>query len=176
MQAPNSRLIIAALGLRDAVKKSKDYDSEIESLRISSKSDDYIEKQISIITKNSKQGIPTLASLQQEFSAISAKMLQQSLLKKQNKSTLDKIALKLSGIVHIRKVDADENSKENEDILARANKAVESGNIQSAIDEVSKLPQSDVETLNNWIRKSKDYISSIAASEEILKYAIRISS
>lgn len=157
--------------MRDTVKESKKYNIELESLRIFSKDDTYIESHIAVLEKTAIYGIPTLTNLQQEFSTISEKILKQSLLKKPNKTLLDKVALKFSSVVHIRKVSGDESSKANKDIFARASRAIESGNIELAISELNKLSEPDLKTLDNWIEKSKNYVNSINAAEAIFKYS-----
>ncbi len=168
----SGQLIVSAVNLRDAVTKSHEYSHQLESTRVFSMGNSFIESQAEILEKSAKYGVTELSILQQEFYGIAEKLFRKTLDQKPNKSLLDVVALKFSSIVHVRKVTAADDSQKSEDIIARANAAVTSGKLELAILEIAKLSAADQKLLTNWIIKAKDYVNSVDAAEAIFKYVI----
>lgn len=158
--------------LREAVKGAKDYDSELQALRSSSRGNSFVEEQIKILEKTYKNGIVGLPELNQEFATASENIFKKTKIENPNKSLLDKAALSFSDVVRVRKVKADNSSTKTEDILARAGTALEAGNVGLALKEIENLPASDKEFLSVWMPKATDFVNSQNASEAIFKYVI----
>lgn len=111
--------------------------------------------------------------MKNEFHKTSGIILKNSKNTKSDKSFSEKVTSGFSNLVHIRKVVADEGSLKSEDVLARSNSAIESGNFSKALTELNSLPSTDKQQLSGWITKVKTYISIQEASESIFKYVTK---
>jgi len=158
--------------LRDAVKSSRKFEQELQTLRILSKNDSYINSQISILEKPSKHGISDIHQLKQELASISEIIFKKERENKQNKSLLDKTAINLSSVVHIQKISGDDGSKKPEDIIARSNSYIETGKLDLAIKELSYLTDADKILLNDWVEKARSNLASQEAAENIFQHVI----
>jgi len=166
-------LIVAALNLRDDVLKSRYYFKALDDLHFLAGNDAYIETRVSILEKSAKNGIVAIARLHKDFYINAEKISKNHLQHKSDKNFLDHVLAELSNIVHVTKINAEANSFKSEDIVARARLAVDSGDIALATSEIAKLPEIDRQIYAAWIIDAGNYVNSIDAAEEILRYVTR---
>lgn len=165
-------MIISAVYLREAVRGAKDYQSELHTLRSFATNDYFVANHIKTLEKTSKSGITPLSALSSQFIETADKILKKSRQEKTDKSLLDKAALTLSSVVHVRKISADDTSTKTEDILARIANHIESGRVDLALKELDGLPAAEKEMLVSWMDKANDFVAIHNASEEIFQHVI----
>jgi hypothetical protein len=163
----SNNLVLSAVKLREAVNKSQSFESELKAFKFFAKDYEDLKYYISILEEHSKEGIVTFDKLQKDFDKISNEILNVSRKNKDNPTVIDKVTMKLSDLVKVRKIDSSSNSSQTDDILARAYKAIQNKNIEKAIREVESLEGEDKILISPWLEEANSYVDSKNASEEI---------
>jgi hypothetical protein len=169
----SNNLMLMAIHLRDAVRESKSFANEIESIRIAAKDDAQIEENLKILEKNSSHGIASIANLKVEFDQLASTILEDSKRNKENKTLVDKASLPLFSMVKVQKIEADAANNQPDDILARAYKHLLQDDLDGAISEAKTLPEEPKKMASEWIEKAESNIAARAASEKIFAYAAK---
>ncbi len=166
----SNNLVLSAVKLREAINNSVGFEKELKALKFFAGEDSELEYNISVLERNSKHGIARLDELRLDFESVSDEILNVTRKNKPDPTIIDQMVIKLSDIVQVRKIEADEKGNKNEDIIARAFKALKSSNVEKAIKEAENLRGDSKVLISPWLEKANSYVNTKDASEEIFTY------
>ncbi|PIR37636.1 MAG: hypothetical protein COV35_09075 [Alphaproteobacteria bacterium CG11_big_fil_rev_8_21_14_0_20_39_49] len=167
LNAFSNNLVISAVKLREAVNNSVSFEKELRAFKFFAGEDSELKYNISVLEENSRNGIVNIQKLTKDFDDIADEILNVSRKSKDAPTAVDRLTLKLSNLVQIRKIEANENGNETEDIIARGIKALKNGNVEKAIEEAEKLTGDSRILISNWLKDANSFVESKKASEEI---------
>jgi hypothetical protein len=162
--------VFSAVDLRDEVKRSSNYSKELNNLSFFAGKDEYILKRVATLDKFSRVGIASVKSIKEQCYINADKIAKHNLLENKSNNLINRFIFSLSHFVVVTKVNGQKNSGKVEDVLARACASVESGDLDFAISEVRTLSEPDRKLYAAWLQDAINYVDSINAAEEILRY------
>jgi hypothetical protein len=168
----NNNLMLAAMRLRDAVKESRNFESDLMMLKALPVNDAEINDSIKILEQNAK-GTASIATLRDEFDPIATNILKLARMQKTNPDLLDKAVLRMSKIVKVRKIDSTSRSNDPEDIIARIYNDLQKNDLPEAVKEINLLPKDAQDLASDWLKKAGDNIATKDAAEKVFLYATR---
>jgi len=166
----SSNLILSAIKLRDAVNSTKSFEEELKTFKFFAKDKEDLNYSISVLEKHSRKGVVSLDTLKTDFEAMTNEILNISRKEKETPTILDQVAVQLSDLVQIRKVEADMSGTSVDDIIARVTKHLAQSDIEQAIKEIEKITGDSKILVLSWIESAKSYVDSKKATEEIFFY------
>ncbi len=169
----SNNLIIASAKLKDAVKSSRGFSSELDNISSLVHEDEELAPYLNILKKSSQSGILPTEGLMDKFNEVADKILIEEKKQKENPTLSDKVKLSFAKIVKVRKIKTEGSSTNTEDILARAYSYLLSSNLAKALDEMKTLDESLKPVANEWIEKAEANINSVDASEKIFEYVTK---
>lgn len=166
-------LVISAVNLKDAVKNSQRFDTEIETLR-NVADDQIIRENIDILEPHSKVGVKSYSALRDDFYDIIDDVLNASRKSKKELGLRDQLAVKFSNIISIRKIGEYTEGDETEDKLARVEGYLNKYNLRQAVEEMQTLEGLPAKIAQDWLDKATSLLESQNASEAIYQHISKI--
>jgi hypothetical protein len=156
--------------LRDAVRESRNFASELMMVKAFSEDNPEVEANIKIIEKY-ERGTASISSLKEDFDPVSESIIKLSRIQKENPNFVDKTVLRFSKIVQVRKIDSQGSNPE--DIIARAYNYLQKNDLEAAVKEVNKLPEDAKALAKDWLERAEANIAAREAAEKIFLSSAR---
>lgn len=168
------KLILAAVKLRDTVNSSKSFEQELKELKFFAQDNENIMQNIAILEKYAEKGVSSAYILLKDFDETANEIINTTYKNKESANFSDKLIFKLSSLVRLRKIEADDYSMRVDDIIARAYKHLQEYDIKNAINELGKLDSDVKDVASNWLANAEAYLDCKDASEEIFFYVSKL--
>ncbi|WP_050521859.1 hypothetical protein [Pseudorhodobacter wandonensis] len=107
-----------------------------------------------ILSENAENGVPTVAALMASFDKPARAALEASLRGNMGSTWTDRVGSFLRAQTGARSLTPQEGT-DPDAILSRANAAVATGDIQTALTEITTLPEAAQEALSAWVAQAK---------------------
>jgi hypothetical protein len=107
-----------------------------------------------ILSENAENGVPTVAALMASFDEPARAALETSLRGNMGSTWTDRVGSFLRAQTGARSLTPQEGT-DPDAILSRANAAVATGDIQTALTEITTLPEAAQEALSAWVAQAK---------------------
>lgn len=168
-------LLVASIDLKNAVESQQSFNKELTIIhKIAMKSGDPIlNKEIATLAPFSPEAIKTPEQLKTSFPEISDAINNAEKESNSDGSLLDKAKLNLSGIISIRKVDAEEGNDDVANTIARTHKYLSEGQLSAALDEMRKLPIKSQKITKKWMNDLENYLKTTQTTKKIFDYVAR---
>lgn len=167
------RFVISAIQLRDAIRSTKSFDRELDALKLFKTDQKEFQDNIMVLERYSRAGVPDMAKLKNDFDKIADKIVNTARQEKENPDAVDKIAMKFSSVVSIRKT-GDIQGTGGEEIIARAQNYLEHNNIESATKELQSLNGNAANVAKEWLDEANAMLITSQASDKIFNYVVNI--
>jgi hypothetical protein len=160
--AKSGAAAIAFANLREAVASGRPYASELAALNaVAPKLGD-----LGVLPSRADTGIPTASALAED---LRAKMQtgEAGAPGAGDASFIDSVIASAKSAVRVRRVDAAPTGSEPDAVLARAEAALDEGNLAGAVKEVEALPPAAREPLAPWLETARARLSADATVAEL---------
>ncbi len=153
-----SPIILSVLNLRERTRQALPYEVDINMLKKQVEKDIVLIKMVENLGEKLANNTSNLNDLKKEFANIASDII---LAEKEDKADgiWEKSMLLLSKTVTIRKKGSDIIGDSAEAIIARAEAALELGNIKKAVIEIKKLSGAAAKKANIWLGKIENSLS-----------------
>jgi hypothetical protein len=162
-----SNLVVSAVRLRDAVKESRSFASDVAALRAISQNKPEIEPQLQILDKYAQNGVPSVTMLKGSFDRVADAIASLARTQKKDPTIIDRIFMRFENMVQIRKIAPKANGNETDDILARSYNALLKNDLKVTIAELDKLSPELKFLASEWVQQAQGNIDSQAAADKI---------
>lgn len=170
-----SRLIVAAVKLRDAVHGAHPFEKELEAFKtLYDQENKELERHIRTLDEYAVFGVLSIHEVTQRFHSMADQVVSNARKAKVEPSLSDRIAIQLSQIVSIRKIQVDPDGKSTEDILAKATQKIKEHDIEGALEHLNTLEKIDKSVAAQWITQAQAMLRVRQASVAIFEYVIRL--
>jgi len=151
-------LVLAVAQLRDTLRRGDAYAADLETLGKLASDDTEIAAASATLAPHAERGIPTLAILREQFDSLAARIISAA------RSTPDdtwwqRAANKVSSLVSLRRIGAQEDDGSLEAGIARAEVLMRSGDLKAAVGEVEgvagKLNDAARALTQPWLKIAK---------------------
>jgi len=162
-----ARATVAAEALRAAVERGAPYPAELAAV----KSLGADESATASLAPFAADGIPSMATLERELSALTPALLRASGAAPSNSSLIGRLETHAQQLVRITPLNAP-TGDEPSSVIARINAAATQGDIAAALAEVGRLPDAARSVAASWVKKAAAREAAIAASRRIAADAL----
>ncbi len=166
----NFHLLLTVMSINDLASKNKNFDPELRKLLIIGKKYPTIFPEIKKLENFSQSGVFTLKQLQDQFDLLSSQITKQELVQKRDNKVTATLISYLSKVIDIKKIDPSSTGEDSISILSRSYWLIHNGNIDSAINELNKLPNSQKEIIKNWLISAQNYTEYNKTINTIFEY------
>ena len=160
--------LLAVNLLREVLNTDASYHDELSAIETTAP-DTTPKNVLDTLFKYSHLGVPTIASLQHRFSKIAMSIVAAN--SQREDGWVDSTLSRLSSVVRIRRLD-NVLGKTPDAIVARAEKFVSSGDLNSATIELSQLDNAAAQTVETWLIDARARIAIDEAMESLLAQAL----
>lgn len=165
-------IVLASVRLRDAIEKSRAFESELANIKPLVKNDETLMAYVKALDEYAKDGIPSIRSLQNEFDKLVDQINSAKLRNKTNAGFLDNAVVQFSSLVKVRKIEPSAGSNNNEDILARVYQKLFESDLAGAAYEISQLKGNAANIANAWLKKTESVIAARNAGDQLFQSII----
>jgi hypothetical protein len=149
-QAAASALLLTVGQLRDAVDRGDHFDRELAAARQMAKGDEL--SLLDGFAAGAGAGIPRRDTLRKDFDALSEKLLQQE-ADSAGPGLWNALSRNVRKVISLRRMDGKGNDAEA--VAARADAALQEGDWDKAVQEMTALPGPYQTTADDWIRQAR---------------------
>lgn len=156
----------AVAALAGPLFSSSPFEPELEQVRALVQSYPALEQAtlagpLETLSRNAATGIPSMASLHQEFDRLALEAIRASGLP-ENAGWWDKVWARIKGLVVVRRIDG-ENGSPAELVLREVEAHLVAGRLDEAVELVSALPPAQAEVFSPWLGKARERTAALAA-------------
>ncbi|MGQ9368734.1 COG4223 family protein [Azospirillum sp. ST 5-10] len=155
-------LVLASGQLRGALSSDRPFQAELEAVRTLAGSDGEVAGALDAVAPHAGQGIPTRSQLAERFEPLGSRIVRAD-LEGEGGSWVDQVKGTLSTLVTVRRQGGGVVGNGAEAVVARAEAAVNDGNLAGAVDELAALKGPAAEAAADWVAAAKARLAADAA-------------
>lgn len=161
--------MIVAIGDVDrAITRAEPFDSALSSLKSLVRDDALLGETLPLLEPVAASGVPTLSALKETFADMASGVL---LAEEGDRSLTDQVSDNVFGIIRMRPSGAEVSGPGSRAVLARAQAALSSGDLEAAVAELSELEGSAAEASASWVERASSRLSAEAAVLDLRSHA-----
>ncbi|MGB1540139.1 MAG: mitofilin family membrane protein, partial [Rickettsiales bacterium] len=153
--------------LQHAIARGEAYHAALGALTAQKAAFPLPQSALATLAAHADDGVPTLATLQQNFRESAKAAVPATLEAKENPSLGDTLRSHISGIVSIRKTGEDEEDTSEEAVIARAETALAAGDVETAIRLIGSLSEATAVFFEDWLEQANAYQATHSAVANI---------
>lgn len=166
-----SAVIGVAARLSSAVESGLPFASELGLLAPLAQGDAKLGEITTALQPHAASGVASRAALSASFPAVAKAALADDLA---DDSFGERLLGKIKGLVSLRRVGADVPGDTVEAKLARAEAALEAGDVAKAVDLVKSLPPQTTQATSAWLARAEAHLAAKRAVEQLASYAVTL--
>ncbi|WP_152415202.1 uroporphyrinogen-III synthase [Caenispirillum salinarum] len=169
--------VLTAAQLRQAVDQGNPYEAELRTVRaIADEMPKVSLPDDGVLTAHAETGIPTREMLGERFDRLSADIIRAAAAPDDAPAWVQKTVQRVMGLVTVRRTDGEAVGDSAPAVVARADSALNAGNLQAALNELSKLEGEAAAAAQGWIdaaraRLAAEDVVSDLTSEALARFA-----
>lgn len=150
-------LLLMVNQMKDAVQKGDKFEVAFESAYSLSKFNQELRKQMAPLKLLSKEGVLTKCKLHKEFKDLARQTMLNERVGVQD-TWYKKVLAKVSDLIVIRRLDAEEADVSVNAILAKAEQKIKQDQFAEAVFELKKMPEGKADLFKNWMISAEKYV------------------
>lgn len=166
-----SAVIGIAARMSAALETGAPFAGALDLLKPLGKDDDKLGGFITALDPYAKQGVATRASLAAQFPAVAKAALADDLA---DDSFTERLLGKIKGLVSLRRIGTDVPGDTTEAKLARAEAAVDGGDLAKAVEIVKTLPPQTNSATADWLKRAEAHLAAQHAVDQLAAYAVSL--
>ena len=169
-------ILNATMMIKDAAARGEPFAYEAEVLELLAKGDEKISQPVAEIVKYAAQGIKSKKALAADFDAIYAEVLEQQ-KEEFAKTWKDRLNSKLNEIIKVKRVKEEKPEFEEDKILEKAKKLVDTGKIAKAVSLLDEAQYKDAAAdaaLSSWLSEARARIEFDRAVSRIATHSLAL--
>lgn len=169
--------VLTASQLRQAVDQGNPYEAELRTVRaIADEMPNVSLPDDGVLAAHAEAGIPTREMLNERFDRLSADIIRAAAAPDDAPAWVQKTVQRIMGLVTVRRTDGEAVGDSAPAVVARADSALEAGNLQAALSELSKLEGEAAQAAKAWMdaaqaRLSAEDVVSDLTAEALARFA-----
>ena len=160
-----------AARLSSALESGLPFASELSLLAPLAQGDAKLGEVIAVLQPYAQAGVASRTSLAASFPAVAKAALADDLA---DDSFGERLLGKIKGLVSLRRVGADVQGDAVDAKLARAEAALEAGDIAKAVDLVKSLPPQTAKATSAWLARAEAHLAAKRAVEQLSSHAVTL--
>jgi len=153
---PKAAFVVAVGQLREAADGNQPFDQELASAASVAPDDSGVAADLSSLKTLAAGGVPTLADLQASFGATADAVVAAG---RAGEGWFDQTLSSLEGLVSVRRVGGDIQGDSAEDIVARAETALDQSDLATAVSDMASLTGSAGDAAAGWLAQAKNRLA-----------------
>jgi uroporphyrinogen-III synthase len=166
-----SAVIGVAARLSSALEAGAPYTSELGLLAPLAQGDAKLGEIIASLQPHAATGVASRVALSASFPAVAKAALADDLA---DDSFGERLLGKIKGLVSLRRVGADVPGDAVEAKLARAEAALEAGDVAKAVDLVKSLPPQTAKATSAWLARAEAHLAAKRGVDQLASYAVTL--
>ena len=166
-------IIHAAGSLREAVQKGYEFNTELNVLKALAKSDPAVHAILMALEKHSEKGVSTVSHLRDSFSKLAGSIVAADYVKPSS-NWKDKALQQISTIIRFRRIDGENSDASSESIVARSEKYLAIGDLDSAVSSVEKLNGAAKLLAASWLTSAKARLATDRVLSSLHNHALSL--
>ena len=166
-----SAVIGVAARLSSALEAGLPYASELGLLAPLAQGDAKLGEIITSLQPHAASGVASRTALSASFPAVAKAALADDLA---DDSFGERLLGKIKGLVSLRRVGADVPGDAVEAKLARAEAALEAGDVAKAVDLVKSLPPQTAQATSAWLARAEAHLAAKRGVDQLASYAVTL--
>ncbi|WP_404382349.1 uroporphyrinogen-III synthase [Caenispirillum salinarum] len=169
--------VLTTAQLRQAIDQGNPYEAELRTVRaIADEMPKVSLPDDGVLTAHAEDGIPTREMLAERFDRLSADIIRAAAAPDDAPAWVQKTVQRVMGLVTVRRTDGEAVGDSAPAVVARADSALNAGNLQAALNELSKLEGEAAAAAQGWIDAAQarlgaeDVVSDLTA-EALARFA-----
>ncbi|MBC7952056.1 MAG: uroporphyrinogen-III synthase [Rhodospirillaceae bacterium] len=166
-----SAMMLAVGQLREALSKAMPYDAELRAVRALGGQDADVTPALDVLKPRAISGIPTAPVLSVRFAALAPAIVRATVLPAEQswwRQTMDRFA----SLVVVRREDGNAAGTQPAAIVARAEAALNQGDLGGAVGEVETLTGGPADQAANWLADAKARLAADKAVSELTAHVV----
>lgn len=148
--------VLTTAQLRQAVDQGTPYEAELRTVRaIADEMPNVALPDDGVLADRAEQGIPTRAMLAEQFDRLNADIIRAAAAPDDAPAWVQKTVQRLMGLVTVRRTDGEAVGDSAPAVVARADSALNAGNLQAAVSELSKLQGEAADAAQDWLQAAQ---------------------
>ena len=153
---PKAAFVVAVGQLREAAAGGQPFEQELAAVEAVAPDDGAIAADLSSLKTLAIGGVPTLSDLQASFGATADAAVA---AERAGKGWIDQTLSSLEGLVSVRRVGGDMAGDSAEAIVARAETALDGGDLETAVNDVAALSGAAADAAAEWLAQAKNRLA-----------------
>ena len=150
---PKAAFVVAVGQLREAAMSSGVFDQQLSAASAVAPDDSDAKAALAKLEPLASSGVASLASLQADFGATADAVVAAS---NAGSGWVDQTLSSLEGLVSVRRVGSDVEGDTPEAVVARAEAALDAGDLSTAVNDVSSLTGDAATAAADWLSQARD--------------------
>ncbi|WP_316976043.1 uroporphyrinogen-III synthase [Shumkonia mesophila] len=171
---PSVRALVLAAGqLREALRANAPFAEELAALRKTAGEEPDLVQLVSDLTPHAATGIPVLATLMERFDATARKAVAAE-RRFAGDGWLAAAANRLASLVTIRRTAVEEADTTTEALIARAEAAMQGGDLAGAVKALEGLEGAAAEAMGDWLKQARQRLLAERAMAVLHVHAVSL--
>lgn len=166
-------MLMALNGVRDALAEGAPFDTQVSDLRKLGENEPAVAEALNGWADRASAGIPTLPQLTKRFKEIASEVGGR-IRPQTGEGWLDSMIERATSVVRVRRVGEDAAGDTPDAVLARAEAAMDNGNLAKAVDEVGALQGEPAAAFADWLADAKARLAVADGLERLEKAALAV--
>ncbi|MBP2311344.1 COG4223 family protein [Azospirillum soli] len=164
-------LVLAAGQLRSALATGQPFQQELQAVRALGVSDPQIAQPLDAVAAYAGKGVPTQPQLADRFQALAPEVVRAA-NRGEGNDWVNQVTGKLATLVTVRRQGGGVVGDSADAVAARAEAAVQEGNLAKAVEELAALKGPAADTAAPWIADAKARLAANQAGQQLTSRAI----
>jgi len=170
---PVRALVLAAGQLREALRTNAPFAEELAALRKTAGEEPDLVRLVSDLTPHAAAGIPVLATLMERFDAAARKAVAAE-RRFGGDGWLAAAANRLASLVTVRRTAVEESDTTTEALIARAEAAMQVGDLAGAVKALEGLQGDAAEAMGDWLKQARQRLLAERAMAVLHVHAVSL--
>ena len=166
-------LVLAAGQLRAALSGGQPFQQDLQAVRALNIADPAVTQPLDALAPYAAKGIPTRAQLTDRFEPLASEIVRAD-IRGEGNSWIDSAVGKLSTLVTVRREGGGVVGTTADAVVARAEAALNEGNLAKAVEELSTLQGPAAQTVGPWLADAKARLAADQAARQLNDSAIAL--
>lgn len=166
-------LLLAVGQLREAVGRGEGFDAELRAVAAVAANDPQVAQAVQALAPLAGRGIPSRTVLAGRFEELAGQIVRADIGPKEDgwwRQTVQRLA----GLVTVRRTEGDVAGDSVAAIVARAEAALDKGNLAAAVQELETLQGPAAETAAPWLQAAKARLTTDKALSDLTAHAVSL--
>lgn len=166
-------LVLAAGQLRSALAAGQPFQQDLQAVRALGVGDPQITQPLDAVAAYAGKGVPTQPQLADRFEALAPEVVRAA-NRGEGNDWINQVTGKLATLVTVRRQGGGVVGDSADAVVARAEAAVQEGNLAKAVEELGALKGPAAETAAPWIADAKARLAANQAGQQLTSRAIAL--